>query len=163
MRDLRKEKNKSVTITLYLQICRNGCFWSKQKRFSMKRKLFPNGNGASDAMEQLLQAKIHRKSRNKNHFKVSATPIPDLDQNRKRLFIKALIPCKVYRYTKTYRCWWTFETQHKALSPVVAVSPLALYSQRCGGYTMWRYPILQHPASSVARGNWTWDLCFDTM
>ena len=25
--------------------------------------------------------------------KVSATPVPDLDQNRKRLFIKALIPC----------------------------------------------------------------------
>ena len=25
--------------------------------------------------------------------KVSATPVPDLDQNRKRLFIKAMIPC----------------------------------------------------------------------
>ena len=25
--------------------------------------------------------------------KVSATPVPDLDQNRKRLFIKDLIPC----------------------------------------------------------------------
>ena len=28
-----------------------------------------------------------------------------------------------------------------------------LYSQRCDGYTMWRYPILQHPASGVARVN----------
>ena len=35
------KKNKSVTVTLYLQICRNGCFWSKRKRFSVKRKLFP--------------------------------------------------------------------------------------------------------------------------
>ena len=35
----------------------------------------------------------HRKSRTINPFKVSATPVPDLDQNRKRLFINALIPC----------------------------------------------------------------------
>ena len=48
MRDLKK--NKSVTVTLYLQICRNGCFWNK-------RKLFPNGNDAPNAMEQLPQAK----------------------------------------------------------------------------------------------------------
>ena len=47
------KKNKTVTVTLYLQICRNGCFWSKRKRFSVKRKLFPNGNGAPNAMEQL--------------------------------------------------------------------------------------------------------------
>ena len=52
MRDLKKQ-NKSVTVTLYLQICRYGCFWIKQKRFSMKRKLFPNGNDATDAMEHL--------------------------------------------------------------------------------------------------------------
>ena len=38
-------KKKSITVTLYLQICRNGCFWSKRKWFSVKRKLFPNGNG----------------------------------------------------------------------------------------------------------------------
>ena len=54
MRDLKK--NKCVTVTLYLQIYRNGCFWSKRKWFSVKRKLFPNRNGASDAMEQLPQA-----------------------------------------------------------------------------------------------------------
>ena len=53
MRDLKKKLNKSVTVTLYLQICRNGCFWIKQKWFSVKQKLFPNGNGALDAMEQL--------------------------------------------------------------------------------------------------------------
>ena len=51
MRDLKK--NKSVTVTLYLHICRNECFWSKQKWFSVKQKLFPNGNSAPDAMEQL--------------------------------------------------------------------------------------------------------------
>ena len=32
-------------------------------------------------------------TKTRNPFKVSATPVPDLDQNRKRLFIKALIPC----------------------------------------------------------------------
>ena len=32
----RFKKNKSVTITLYLQICRNGCFWNKRKQFLMK-------------------------------------------------------------------------------------------------------------------------------
>ena len=48
MRDLKK---KSFTVTLYLQICRNGCFWNKQKQFLMKQKLFPYGNGAPDAME----------------------------------------------------------------------------------------------------------------
>ena len=55
MRDLKK--NKSVTITLYLQICRNGCFWNKRKWFSVKRKLFPNGNDAVDVMQQLPQAR----------------------------------------------------------------------------------------------------------
>ena len=49
MRDLKK--NKSITVTLYLQICQNGCFWINRKRFSMKQKLFPNGNGALNAME----------------------------------------------------------------------------------------------------------------
>ena len=32
----RFTKNKSVNVTLYLQICLNGCFWSKRKRFSVK-------------------------------------------------------------------------------------------------------------------------------
>ena len=59
----------------------------------MKQKLFTNVNGAPDAMEQLPQATNAQKCRTKNPFKVSATPIPDLDQNRKQLFIKALIPC----------------------------------------------------------------------
>ena len=93
MRDLKKI-NKSIIITLYLQIFRNGCFWSKRKRFSVKRKLFPNGNGALDAMEQLPWATNAQKiQKTRNPFKVSATPVPDLDQNRKWLFIKALIPC----------------------------------------------------------------------
>ena len=76
MRDLQ---TKSVTVTLYLQICQNGCFWNNWKWFSVKKKLFPNGNDTSDAMEQLTQAKKHKKSRTKNPFKVSATPVPDLD------------------------------------------------------------------------------------
>ena len=53
MRDLKKYLNKSVTVTLYLQIFQNVCFWIKRKWFSVKQKLFPNGNSASDAMEQL--------------------------------------------------------------------------------------------------------------
>ena len=52
MRDLKKI-NKSITVTLYLQIFRNGCFWIKWKQFLMKRKLFPNGNGALGALEQI--------------------------------------------------------------------------------------------------------------
>ena len=52
MGDLKK-LIKCVIVTLYLQICRNGCLWIKRKRFLMKQKLFPNGNGAPDAMEQL--------------------------------------------------------------------------------------------------------------
>ena len=36
---------------------------------------------------------IQKKYRTRNPFKVSATSVPDLDQNRKRLFINALIPC----------------------------------------------------------------------
>ena len=55
------KKNKTVTVTLYLQICRNGCFWNK-------RKLFPNGNGAPDAMEQLPQAKNAQKIQNQKSF-----------------------------------------------------------------------------------------------
>ena len=34
MRDLKK--NKSVTVTLYHQICRNGCFWINHKRSNNK-------------------------------------------------------------------------------------------------------------------------------
>ena len=51
MRDLKK--NKSITVTLYLHIFRNGCFWKKWKRFLVERKLFPNGNGAPNTMEYL--------------------------------------------------------------------------------------------------------------
>ena len=36
---------------------------------------------------------MHRKFITRNAFKVSATPVPDLDQNQKQLFINALIPC----------------------------------------------------------------------
>ena len=88
MRDLKK--NKSVTVISYLQICRNGCFWNKQKQFSMKKKLFPNGNSA---MDNSHRPQIHKKYRSRNPFKVSATLVPNLDQNRKRLFINDLIPC----------------------------------------------------------------------
>ena len=66
MRDFKK--NKSVTVTLYLHIFRNGCFWNKRKQFSMKRKLFPNGNGAPDAMEQLPQATNVQKIQNQKPF-----------------------------------------------------------------------------------------------
>ena len=64
MRDLKKKLSKSITVTLYLQICRNGCFWNKWKQFSMKQKLFTNGNGAPDVMEQLPQAKNAQKIQN---------------------------------------------------------------------------------------------------
>ena len=37
--------------------------------------------------------------------------------------VKDLIPCKVCCYTKTCICWWTFETQHKALSSSMEVRP----------------------------------------
>ena len=66
MRDLKK--NKFATVTLYLQIWRNRCFWIKQKRLSMKRKLFPNVNSASDAMEQLPQATNAQKLQNYKPF-----------------------------------------------------------------------------------------------
>ena len=91
MRDLKK--NKSVTVTLYLQIYRNWYFRNKRKWFSVKRKLFPNGNSALNQWNYSHGPKMHRKYRTKNPFKVSATPVLDLDQNRKQLFIKALIPC----------------------------------------------------------------------
>ena len=89
----RFKKNKSVTVTLYLQICRNGCFWSKQKRFSLKQNYFPMETVLQTQWNSSHRPKIHIKSKNKNPFKLSATPVQDLDQNRKRLFIKALIPC----------------------------------------------------------------------
>ena len=46
-------KKKCVTVTLYLQIWWNTRFWSNWEPFFIKRKLFPNGNGAPDAMEHL--------------------------------------------------------------------------------------------------------------
>ena len=69
MRDLKK--NKSVTVTLYLQIHRNGCFWSKQKWFYMKQKLFTNKNGASDAKcTENPQAKNAQKIQNQKPFQI---------------------------------------------------------------------------------------------
>ena len=70
MRDLKKKLNKSVTVTLYLQICRNRCFWSKRKRFSVKRKLFPNGNGALDTMEKLPWGTNAQKLQNQKPFQI---------------------------------------------------------------------------------------------
>ena len=75
------KKNKTVTVTLYLQICRNGCFWSKRKRFSVKRKLFPNGNGAPDVMEQLPQATNAQKIQNQK-------PLKKFRQHRFQILIK---------------------------------------------------------------------------
>ena len=89
----RWKKNKSVIVTLYLQIFRNGCFWSKQKWFSMKRNYFLMEMALRIKWNISHKPKMHRKSRTRNPFKVSATPVPDLDQNRKWLFIKDLIPC----------------------------------------------------------------------
>ena len=68
MRDLKKKLNKSVTVTLYLQICRNGCFWIKQKWFLVKQKLFPNGNDAADVMEQLPYDTNAQKIQNQKPF-----------------------------------------------------------------------------------------------
>ena len=58
----KKNKNKK------LQIWRNGCFWNKWKRFSVKRKLFPNRNDALNAMEQLPQATNTQKIQNQKPF-----------------------------------------------------------------------------------------------
>ena len=68
MRYLKKVLNKSIIVTLYLQIFRNGCFWNKRKWFSMKQKLFPNGNGALDVVEQLPWAKNTQKFQNQKLF-----------------------------------------------------------------------------------------------
>ena len=80
MRDFEK-KNKSVTVTLYLQICRNECFWSIRKWFSVKRKLFPNGNSASNAMEQLPRATNAQKIQNQK-------PLKKFRQHRFKILIK---------------------------------------------------------------------------
>ena len=64
---------------------RNG-FWWNENYFPMEMALLMQWNSSH-------RPKMHKKSRNKNPFKLSATPVPDLDQNRKRLFIKDLIPC----------------------------------------------------------------------
>ena len=71
MRDLKK--NKSVTVTLYLQICRNGCFWNKRKQFSMKTKtlsqwkrrsgrngIAPTGHKCTENPETLSKFLQHR-------------------------------------------------------------------------------------------------------
>ena len=76
MRDLKKIKQIRHCNIIQVQICRNGCFWNKRKRFSMKRKrfsmkrkLFPTGNSASDAMEQLPHAIDAQKLKNQKPFK----------------------------------------------------------------------------------------------
>ena len=54
---------------------------SKWKRHSEHNGIAPTGHKCTENPEpETLK-------------KVSATPVPDLDQNRKRLFINALIPC----------------------------------------------------------------------
>ena len=53
---------------LFLQICRNGCFWSKRKRFLVKWKLFPNGNDTPNVMEQFPQATNAQKIQNQKPF-----------------------------------------------------------------------------------------------
>ena len=68
MRDL-KEKIKQIRhCNIIPSDCRNGCFQIKRKWFSMKRKLFPNGNGSMDAMEQLPQPKNVQKIQNHKPF-----------------------------------------------------------------------------------------------
>ena len=53
---------------------------SKWKRHSRLNGIAPTGH------------KCTKNPKNRNPFKVLATLVPDLDQNRKRLFIKAMIP-----------------------------------------------------------------------
>ena len=88
-----KKKSKYVTVTLYLQICRNGYFWSKRKWFSVNENCFQMETVVGMQWNSSHRPQIHKKSRTRNPFKVSATPVPYLDQNQKRLFIKDLIPC----------------------------------------------------------------------
>ena len=73
-------------------------------------------------METVLQTqwnsshrqKMHRNSKTRNLFKVSATSVPDLDQNRKRFFINNIIPCsgKVLPKDQTLR----ETTSHKQIT-----------------------------------------------
>ena len=61
--------------------------------FGETKNYFPIETALQTQWKSSHRLKMHIKSRTRNHFKVSATPVPDLDQNRKWLFIKALIPC----------------------------------------------------------------------
>ena len=54
---------------------------SQWKRRSERNGIAPTGH------------KCTENPKTRNLFKVSATPAPDLDQNQKRVFINALIPC----------------------------------------------------------------------
>ena len=54
---------------------------SKWKRCSGRNGIAPTGH------------KCIENPKTRNPFKVSATPVTDLDKKRRRLFIKALIPC----------------------------------------------------------------------
>ena len=59
--------------------------WNKNC-FSMETVLQTQWNSS-------YRSQMHEKYRTKNHFKVSATLVPDLDHKQKRLFINDLIPC----------------------------------------------------------------------
>ena len=61
-------------------------FHGNENYFPMEMALWMQCNNSH-------RPQMHKKSRTRNLFKVLAKPIPDLDQNQKRLFIKALIPC----------------------------------------------------------------------
>ena len=54
MRDLKKKQIRHCNIIP--SDLPKWVFWSKRKQFSVKQKLFPNGNGSLDTMEQLPQA-----------------------------------------------------------------------------------------------------------
>ena len=123
MRYLKKNLNKCVTVTLYLQICWNGCFWIKRNQFSVNWKLFHNVNGTLDGMEQLPKATNAQKFKNQKPFQSFATLVPDLDQNWTRLFINALIPCSGTQGTpkipNTFRYRFTQTDQHTDVCHVV--------------------------------------------
>ena len=64
---------------------RNGFWWNEN--------YLPMETARRTQWNSSHRPQMHKKSRTRNPFKVSATPVPDLDQNWKRLFINALIPC----------------------------------------------------------------------
>ena len=61
--------------------------------FAETKNYFPMETALRTQWNSSHRPQMHRKSKTRNPFKFSATPVLDLDQNRKRLFIKDLIPC----------------------------------------------------------------------